>query len=96
MVAVFDASRTGLFVYDGGDMNTNYPVILSHSQNVTRLLLPQFIQVFLSTSSEENIDVYRLKIGVRTLHWNAREFLINGRPIYLRGFGRHEDSDVSG
>lgn len=38
--------------------------------------------------------MYRLKIGVRTLHWNSREFLINGRPLYLRGFGRHEDSDV--
>lgn len=48
----------------------------------------------LSTENEENIDVYRLKIGVRTLHWNSKEFLINGKPIYFRGFGRHEDSDV--
>lgn len=44
--------------------------------------------------SNEIIDVYRLKIGVRSLQWNAREFLINGKPIYFRGFGRHEDSDV--
>lgn len=40
------------------------------------------------------MDVYRLKIGVRTLHWNSKQFLINGKPIYFRGFGRHEDSDV--
>lgn len=41
------------------------------------------------------MDIYRLKIGVRTLHWNSQEFLINGKPIYFRGFGRHEDSDVN-
>lgn len=52
------------------------------------------IQVFLSSNVQENLDVYRLKIGVRSLHWNSKEFLINGKPIYFRGFGRHEDSDV--
>lgn len=62
---------------------------------VTVTLISFSIQVYLSSTSEENMDVYRLKIGVRTLHWNSREFLINGRPLYLRGFGRHEDSDVS-
>lgn len=53
------------------------------------------IQVLLSSNAKENIDVYRLKIGVRSLHWSNKEFLINGKPIYFRGFGRHEDSDVS-
>lgn len=53
------------------------------------------LQVFLSCNVKENIDVYRLKIGVRSLHWSNKEFLINGKPIYFRGFGRHEDSDVS-
>lgn len=48
----------------------------------------------MSTANEENVDIYRLKIGVRTLHWNSKQFLINGKPIYFRGFGRHEDSDV--
>lgn len=53
------------------------------------------MQVFLSSNTQENIDIYRLKIGVRSLHWSSKEFLINGKPIYFRGFGRHEDSDVS-
>lgn len=53
------------------------------------------MEVFLSNDADDRIDVYRLKIGVRSLHWNSREFLINGKPIYFRGFGRHEDSDVS-
>lgn len=52
------------------------------------------MECFLSSDVQENLDVYRLKIGVRSLHWNSKEFLINGKPIYFRGFGRHEDSDV--
>lgn len=52
------------------------------------------MEVYLNNANSETIDIYRLKIGVRTLHWNSREFSINGKPIYFRGFGRHEDSDV--
>ncbi|XP_065079480.1 beta-glucuronidase isoform X2 [Ochlerotatus camptorhynchus] len=44
----------------------------------------------------EIYDVYRMKVGVRTLEWNNTSLLINGRPIYFRGFGRHEDSDIRG
>lgn len=41
-------------------------------------------------------DVYRLPVGIRTIHWTNSSVLINGKPIYLRGFGRHEDSDIRG
>lgn len=41
------------------------------------------------------IDIYRTKIGIRTLRWDNTTFLINDKPVYLRGFGKHEDSDVS-
>lgn len=41
------------------------------------------------------LDIYRLPVGIRTLQWTDRQFLINGVPAYLRGFGRHEDSDVT-
>lgn len=42
------------------------------------------------------IDVYRQSVGIRTLGWTDRQFLINDRPVYLRGFGRHEDADIRG
>lgn len=51
-------------------------------------------EVKLSTPLIDNVDVYRLKFGVRTLKWTNTSFLINDQPIYFRGFGRHEDSDV--
>lgn len=53
------------------------------------------VEVKLSTRTQENIDIYRMKFGVRTLKWTNTTFLINDKPIYFRGFGRHEDSDVS-
>ncbi len=52
-------------------------------------------EVNLQNEESEIIDIYRLKIGVRSLAWDDKQFLINGRPIYFRGFGKHEDSDVT-
>jgi beta-glucuronidase len=52
------------------------------------------IEVYLSTRTQKNCDIYRQKIGIRTLKWSNSSFTINGKPIYFRGFGRHEDSDV--
>lgn len=40
------------------------------------------------------LDVYELPVGVRTVQWTDRQLLINGRPAYMRGVGRHEDSHV--
>lgn len=41
------------------------------------------------------IDVYRRKIGFRTLKWDNTSLYVNDKKVYLRGFGKHEDSDVS-
>jgi beta-glucuronidase len=53
------------------------------------------VQVRLSAQQWGIEDIYRLPVGIRTVEWNNTSVLINGRAIYLRGFGRHEDSDVS-
>jgi len=39
-------------------------------------------------------DVYRLPVGIRKVEWNNISLTINGRQMYIRGFGRHEDSEV--
>lgn len=46
-------------------------------------------------TNNENSDYYRMRIGVRTLQWTSKELLLNNEPMYLRGFGKHEDSIVS-
>lgn len=53
------------------------------------------LEIKLLAANEELLDVYRLKVGLRTLSWDQTQFLINGKSVYFRGFGRHEDSDVS-
>ena len=45
---------------------------------------------------ETVVDQYADKIGIRTFEVKGDSFLLNGKPVYLRGFGRHEDSDIRG
>lgn len=54
------------------------------------------LEISLCNEEQQDIDIYRLKVGIRTLAWDKSRFLINGEPVYFRGFGRHEDADVSG
>jgi beta-glucuronidase len=44
----------------------------------------------------EVVDSYSLKIGVRTIRVEGDQLLLNEEPVYLRGFGRHEDFPVVG
>jgi len=44
----------------------------------------------------EAFDRYTLPIGIRTIAVEGDALLLNGRPIYLQGFGRHEDFPVTG
>lgn len=42
------------------------------------------------------VDSHRQAIGVRTIEVDRDRLLLNGRPIQLRGFGRHEDFHLAG
>ena len=44
----------------------------------------------------EQIDTYEQPFGVRTVEVRDGKFLINGKPFYFKGFGRHEDFPVHG
>ena len=41
-------------------------------------------------------DCYYQKFGVREVKTEGDKFLINGRPFYFKGFGKHEDSEIHG
>lgn len=36
-----------------------------------------------------------MKVGIRTVTWSNTTLFINEKPAYLKGFGRHEDADVT-
>mgnify|MGYP001569916878 FL=1 len=44
----------------------------------------------------EVVDTYPLAVGVRTVEVRGNQFLINGKPFYFTGFGKHEDTAVRG
>jgi beta-glucuronidase len=66
-------------------------VALWSSQN------PNLYDLSVSLIQDGNvIDLYSLKVGVRTIKVVGNQLLLNDEPIYLKGFGRHEDFPVIG
>lgn len=41
-------------------------------------------------------DIYEQTFGVRTVEVRGTQFLVNGKPFYFKGFGKHEDSYFRG
>lgn len=48
------------------------------------------------TEKGETVDVYEQPFGVRTVEVKDSQFLINGKPFYFKGFGKHEDTAIHG
>ncbi|HEX9653212.1 MAG TPA: beta-glucuronidase [bacterium] len=42
------------------------------------------------------VDEYTIDIGIREVRVTDTQLLLNGKPIFLKGFGRHEDFAVLG
>jgi len=42
------------------------------------------------------IDDYPIKVGVRTVEVRGSEIRVNGKPVFLTGFGKHEDFPMHG
>lgn len=41
-------------------------------------------------------DSYSIEIGIRTVQVEGAQILVNGKPVYLTGFGMHEDHLITG
>jgi beta-glucuronidase len=58
---------------------------------------PNLYQLCVELVNGSNIvDRYTLDIGIRTIKVEGNDLLLNGAPITLLGFGRHEDFPVIG
>ena len=44
----------------------------------------------------KTVDVYEQPFGVRTVEIKEGKFLINNKPFYFKGFGKHEDTPIHG
>ncbi|MEZ7775769.1 beta-glucuronidase [Granulicatella sp. 20925_1_45] len=47
-------------------------------------------------AGEELVDEYEELFGARTIRVENGQFLVNDKPVYFKGFGKHEDSYVNG
>lgn len=52
--------------------------------------------VSILSASQRLIDTYTLPIGIRTVAVGNGIILVNNQPVYLTGFGKHEDSPIRG
>jgi beta-glucuronidase len=46
--------------------------------------------------NDKVVDRYVSETGVRTISTTNKEVLLNGKPIFLKGFGKHEDFTIFG
>lgn len=92
IVKVYDES--GKLVSEASGKDGTIAIENAHLWNVRNAYLYKFvIQI---VDGEEVIDEYYEKIGIRTVEVKGTEILINNKPVYLKGFGKHEDSDIVG
>ncbi|MEC6747964.1 beta-glucuronidase [Marinilactibacillus sp. XAAS-LB27] len=54
------------------------------------------LKVKVKDEQGKTIDTYTEEFGIRTFKVENDQFLINGKPFYFQGFGKHEDFPVLG
>jgi beta-glucuronidase len=57
---------------------------------------PFLYRLAVTLGGERPLDVYSLKVGVRTVAVRGSQVLLNGEPVFLKGFGKHEDVAING
>lgn len=53
-------------------------------------------ELCVTAKSQTECDIYLLRVGIRSVAVKGEQFLINHKPFYFTGFGRHEDADLRG
>ena len=57
---------------------------------------PNLYNLTLTLKEGKNIQVIDQKVGFRKLEIKNKQFLVNGRPVYLKGVNRHEHNQFKG
>ncbi|MBR2826581.1 MAG: beta-glucuronidase [Erysipelotrichaceae bacterium] len=91
-VSLFDAD--GNKVAESSGKKGTLHVENAHLWNVRKAYLYNLcIQI---VDGEKVIDEYMERYGIRTVEIKGTKILVNGNPVYLKGFGKHEDFDIIG
>ncbi len=46
--------------------------------------------------NQNTLDRYEIPVGIRTVSVNEKSILLNGKAVFLKGFGKHEDFPIFG
>ena len=99
-VDLFVSLQSDSCVLQGSAVSANGELNVSFEVNDPRLWSPSdphLYQLNMSLNHQgKTVDSYSLEVGIRTIEIRGHEIYLNGAPIELKGFGRHEDSSVSG
>ena len=91
-----------LSVYDEDGVKVAEASGVSGEAEISGVHLWQPLNAYLYTFvfevySDGNLsDSYPLEVGIRTVEIKGNRILVNGSPVYFKGFGKHEDAPVSG
>jgi beta-glucuronidase len=98
---------TGKVVISGNNQKFEASVQFSNGEGTASVQIPNVrlwspedpflytVSVILG-SDNKILDHYITETGVRTITANNKQLLLNGKPIFLKGFGKHEDFPVFG
>ncbi|VWL96555.1 Beta-glucuronidase [Collinsella aerofaciens] len=93
-VRLFVRDADGATVVEAKGASGALEIENAHLWNIQAAYLYTFVAQIVN--GDEVIDEYFDEIGLRTVAIEGRDFLVNGHPVYLKGFGRHEDSPIHG
>ncbi|MEZ4726450.1 MAG: beta-glucuronidase [Caldilineaceae bacterium] len=99
-----DGATTGTLHLSGVETNITAPLTFQAGQAQAQLTVanarlwspddPYLYQ--LTVTLGDTVDRYTLHVGIRTITVEGSTILLNGQPIFLKGFGKHEDFAVCG
>lgn len=91
-VEVYDGPSEKIASCTGKDGTLTIPHV--HKWDIRNGYLYRFVIRIMDKDTV--IDEYYDHIGIRTIEIQGTQILLNERPVYLKGFGKHEDSDIVG
>jgi beta-glucuronidase len=101
------AAAEGQVIVSGDGKNIKMPVRFASGSGTATVKIPGVrlwspddpflytVEVSLKQAGK-TVDRYVTQTGVRTITATSKQVLLNGKPIFLKGFGKHEDFFISG
>ncbi len=90
-VSIFDESRYQKAITEGAAKT-----LLIRDVQLWEPLDAYLYQLKVEVLHEDQVvDVYEMPFGIRTVEVKDRQFFINNKPFYFKGFGKHKDSPFS-